>query len=246
MADYLVYLTVGYNPEFAKLVDLCVKSILATNDNSKIDICIMCDEHYIQYIRHLPVKLHITNTNSTPVVSSMRKLEVFNIPLITNYKKVLFLDGDILVTKSLIPLFENAKDASKLYVFEETQYEKNPHTSIYFSHLTYSPEELKILEDNNIKGFNCGQFIFTPTQDMKGIFSTIIAKMNKFEGQYHYEQSFMNVFFNMNHHLTDRTMLQEHVQIYPEYKTQYPSKTIIHFTGTTEYSKLERMMSIFT
>jgi len=243
MPDYLVYLTVGYNPEFSKLVDLCVKSILATNDTSNIDICIMCDDQYSQYIRHLPVKIHITGTNATPVIASMRKLEVFNIPGIEKYKKILFLDGDILITKSLLPIFEAATDPTKLYVFEEIEYD-NPHTSIYFSHVTYTPEELKMFEDNNIKGFNCGQFLFAPTPDMKQHFMNIITKMNNFKGQFHYEQSFMNVYFNTNPTLTDRTMLQEHVKIYPEYKTYYPSKTIIHFTGTTEYTKLERMVSI--
>lgn len=244
MPDYLVYLTVGYNPEFSKLVDLCVKSILATT-TSNIDICIMCDEQYFQYISHLPVKVHITGTNNTPVIASMRKLEVFNIPGIEKYKKVLFLDGDILVTKSLLPIFEAVTDITKLYVYEEAEYE-NPHTSVYFSHLTYTPLELQFLKDNNIKGFNCGQFLFTPTPQMKQIFSGIISRMNNFNGQFHYEQSFMNVFFNINHNLTDRTMLNKHVQIYPEYKTRYPSKTIIHFTGTTQYTKLERMVSILT
>jgi alpha-N-acetylglucosamine transferase len=244
MPDYLVYLTVGYNPEFSKLVDLCVKSILATNDTSKIDICIMCDEHYAQYINHLPVKIHTTGSNTTPVVASMRKLEVFNIPDIYKYKRVLFLDGDILVTKSLLPILESATDIDKLYVFEETQYE-NPHTSIYFSHITYTPDQIRILDSNNVKGFNCGQFVFTPTPKMKQHFSNIIQKMNNYKGQFHYEQSFMNVYFNLNHKtITERTMLQEYVQIYPEYKTEYPSKTIIHFTGTTEYTKLERMVSL--
>lgn len=244
MADYLVYLTVGYNPEFSKLVDLCVNSILEVGGNG-IDICIMCDCDYVEYVKHLPVKFHITGTNNSPVIASMRKLEVFNIPGIEKYKKVLFLDGDILVTKSLIPIFEAATDFSKLYVFEETDYE-NPHTSVYFSHVNYTPEQLKFLEENNIKGFNCGQFLFTPTPMMKQIFSTIIKNMNNFTGEFHYEQSFMNVFFNINHQLTDRTMLQNHVQIYPEYKTHYPSKTIIHFTGTTQYTKLERMVSILS
>lgn len=242
MQDYLVYLTVGYNPEFSKLVDLCVNSILATNDTSKIDICIMCDNHYVQYISHLPVKIHITDTNTTPVIASMRKLEVFNISGIEKYKKVLFLDGDILIKKSLIPIFEAATDITKLYVYEEIDYE-NPHTSIYFSHLAYTPEQIEFLNHHNIKGFNCGQFLFTPTPIIKQIFSSIISHMNNFKGQFHYEQSFMNVFFNINNTLTDRTMLQEHVQIYPEYKKDYPTKTIIHFTGTTEYTKLERMIA---
>ena len=244
MPDYLVYLTAGYNPEFSKLVDLCVKSILATHDRSKIDICIMCDEHYVQYVNHLPVKIHITGTNTTPVMASLRKLEVFNIDDIYKYKKVLFLDGDILVTKSLLPIFEAASDPAKLYVFEEDEY-KTPHTSVYFSNMTYTPEELKILEENNIKGFNCGQFLFTPTPEMKQHFTNIILKMNNFKGEFHYEQSFMNVYFNLQHTLTDRTMLKEHVKIYPEYNTYYPSKTIIHFTGTLDkYTKLERMISI--
>jgi alpha-N-acetylglucosamine transferase len=126
---YLVYLTVGHDPFFAILVELCVNSILATTDNSKIDICIMCSSDYQQYVSHLPVKIHLTGWTESAMLSSMRKLEVFNVQNIFDYERVLFLDGDIIVQKSLIPLFEAVTDSSKLYIFNE--YYKGQHNHIY-------------------------------------------------------------------------------------------------------------------
>jgi alpha-N-acetylglucosamine transferase len=245
MAEYLVYFTVGHNPEFAKLLKLCVKSIEMTNDMSKIDICIMSDAEYTtKYLGDISANFHTTEPTNSPEKSSMRKLEVFNIENIMNYKRILFLDCDIVVTKSLLPIFERATDINKLYVFEETHYNA-PHTSICFSHLTYTPEELKMLKDNNILGFNCGQFLFTPTSQMKTIFDEMVVKMASFTGKYFYEQSFMNVFFNLNHELTERKMLQDFVRIFPQNKEKYPTKTIIHFTGTDSSSKYSGMMYVF-
>lgn len=228
---YLVYLTAGYNPLFSKLIDVCVKTILRVTDTAKVDICVMCDQEYSQYINHLPVKIHITDKSPTAMISSMRKLEVFNIENIMNYERVLFLDGDIVVTKSLIPLFEAATDPTKLYVLEETF--ENPHTLNFFSLLSYTPEEIKALDDQNIKGFNCGQFLFTPTIEMKTHFANIINHICGYTGIYFYEQSFMNVYFNARYTILDTKLLMEHVKIFPEENVMYEDKRIIHFTGAT-------------
>jgi len=226
---YLVYLTVGHDPFFAKLVELCVNSILATTDNSKIDICIMCSSDYQQYVSHLPVKIHLTGWTESAMLSSMRKLEVFNVQNIFDYERVLFLDGDIIVQKSLIPLFEAVTDSSKLYIFNE--YYKGQHNHIYFSLLQYTSEELQYLDDNNIIGFNCGQFIFTPTLEMKDHFTNIIHKILNHKGEYFYEQSFMNVYFNMRHTMLDNKLLNDYVRLFPDDGVAYDDKTIIHFAG---------------
>ena len=226
---YLVYLAVGHDPFFAKMVEICVKSIIATTDNSKIDICIMCDSEYQQYVSHLPVKIYLTGKSATAMGSSMRKVEVFDIPNIHDYERVLFLDGDIIVTKSLIPLFEAATDSEKFYVFKE--HWQNQHSHIFFSLLQYTQEELKYLNDNNIVGFNCGQFLFTPTLEMKEHFHNVINSINNHKGDYFYEQSFMNVYFNKRHTMLENTLLNEYVRLFPEHNILYDTKTIIHFAG---------------
>lgn len=226
---YLVYLSVGHDPFFVKMVDICVNSILATTDNSKIEICVMCDSEYQQYLSHLPVKIHLTDKSLTAMSSSMRKVEVFNIENIHDYERVLFLDGDIIVTKSLIPLFEAASDPSKFYVFKE--HYKHQHSHIFFSLLKYTQEELNYLNDNNIVGFNCGQFLFAPTLEMKEHFNNVVNSMTNYKGEYFYEQSFMNVYFNKRHTMLNNTLLNEYVHLFPIDDVLYEDKSIIHFAG---------------
>ncbi len=229
VADYLIYLTAGYDPEFSKLTQLCIQSIREHNDMSKIDIVILCDKEYSRYLVDFGSNIHITETNTTAMMSSMRKLEIFSWPKVKDYKRVLFLDSDIIVSKSLIPIFESADNEHILYVFEESYV--SPHGSQYFSLLNYTSEQETMLNNKNIKGFNCGQFLFTPNESMENHFEEILKMIKNHNGSYYYEQSFMNVYFNLRSELTNRTLLNEHIQLFPDHNVLYPTKTIVHFTG---------------
>lgn len=236
MKDYLVYIVAGYHPYFSKLVELCIQSIRDNNDMSLIDICVMCDQKYTQLFQHLSdIMIHITDDNPSPVMASMRKLEVFNIPNIMSYKRVLFLDGDILVCGNLIEnifLHAGVHDPSTLYTFEEDY--PNPHRAPWFSlggpPYKYSEEQIQELDRQGKRGINAGQFMFIPSEEMKAHFANMIQMIKSYQGPYHYEQSFMNVYLRTRGKC-DSTVLQPHVRIYPDFTRYEPGKTIVHFNG---------------
>jgi hypothetical protein len=125
--------------------------------------------------------------------SSMKKLRIFEYD-ISNYKKVLFIDSDIIVDIDLNGIFSNIV-AEKLYAgIESFQYDF--HTKPWHSLLNYTEEDLDFFKENRIFVFNCGLFGFLNSHKMKTHFSNILSMIENYEGEYYYEQSFMNVYFN--------------------------------------------------
>lgn len=244
-AKYLVYLTVGCHPDFAKLTELCVKSIRENNDMSLIDICIMCDAAYAPLVAPLGTSIYITKPNATAVCASMRKMEVFDLPNIGDYDQVLFLDSDVVVCGDLVPIFEEAAASPHLFHAFEEDY-KDPHRAPWFSLYTYDETDIRALDAAGIRGINAGQFLFAPTPSMKGHFDAIRDMVRAHTGHYHYEQSFVNVYFNRRPEFTERRVLQKYVRIYP---TDYePGKVIVHFNGDGgggPYVKLQKMQRYY-
>ena len=245
---YLVYLTTGFHPHFAKLTELCVNSIRDNNDMSQLDICIMCDKNYTYLVERLNTKLFITDNNPTPVLAAMRKLEIFDLPGIDEYDQVMFLDSDIVVCGNLVPLFEEAAAVGKdrICAFEEDY--KDPHRAPWFSMFTYEESQIQAMDAAGIRGINTGQFIFAPTPEMRGHFDAIRELARNHHGHSHYEQSYVNVYFNLRPDLTERQMLQKHVRIYPQFDCYDPSKVIVHFNGDGEhgpYIKLQKMQHYY-
>lgn len=245
---YLVYLTVGFHPDFARLTELCVRSIRENNDMSLIDICVMCDESYAPLVAPLDTNLHITGQNPTAVCASMRKLEVFDLPNIYDYDQVLFLDSDIVVCGNLVPIFEEAAAAGNHFFHGYEEDYNDPHRAPWFSLYTYDETEIRALDAAGIRGMNAGQFLFAPTAQMKGHFDAIREMVRTHKGHYHYEQSFVNVYFNRRPHLTERQVLQKYVRIYPTYDRYEPGKVIVHFNGDGgggPYIKLLKMQRYY-
>lgn len=246
--EFLVYLTCGYDPNFAKLTKLCVESIRRFSTMDRIDIAIFCDNEYKKYVESLDTIIHITGANPTPVISSIRKLEIFNMPNVRKYKRILFLDSDIVVTGDLLKLFEASLDIDKdiFCVFEEDY--ANPHRTKWFSLMNYTEEQIVKMDTSGICGFNCGQFLFSPTETIAEHFRAIIQMINVHKGPFHYEQSFMNVWYNLLSELTDRTFLKDYVQIYPDHMRFDPTKMVTHFNGDGEKGpaiKLQKMQHYY-
>jgi lipopolysaccharide biosynthesis glycosyltransferase len=251
----LIYFTIGFDAGFSNLLTLCIESIKRYNPNPTFDIVIMCDQNYIENIKHLKdtnqnnlnIQIYLTEQNNTPQECSMRKLEVFNVvPNIMNYSKVLFLDCDIIINGSLNELFDQQLIENKLYIFEENF--KDPHTSEYFSHYDYTPDQLNFFNEHNILGFNTGQFMFVATNSMKEHFETIIQHTRNHKGAFYYEQSFMNVYFNLRPELRDSTLLKKYVTLYPDHTKYIPTVVIVHFNGDGSVGgsvKLSKMKHYF-
>lgn len=234
MPSFLVYFTIGGDPGYVCLLKRCIESIresIQADQSSNIDFLILCDETYIQYVQDMNTLIHVTPKNANGVEASMRKTQIFHWPDIQKYEKVLYIDSDVLVVDSLHKLFEFTISQNTLYVVPERNF-KNPHKNIFFSLRDYSAEETKFLCDKNIFGFNCGQFMFAPSNAMQMHFENLESMIKSFKGEHFYEQSFMNRYFNLNCNLNYDHM-ETYVQLSPKNYALEKHKIIYHFMNAS-------------
>lgn len=208
----LIYFTVGFNPEYIELTYWCIYSLLYQGLSlENLDILIMCDQDYLKYVQEkLPswVKIMITDHNNCAMHASMRKIEIFNFVDIYQYDKILYLDSDIVTLKNIKVFFEKELDPNVLYVKSENV----DHTSSFHSleSYKYTNEQMMFFKEHDIKPFSCGHFLFKNSIHMKQHFNNVIDLVKKYIGNFFYEQSFMNYYFNLNN-LTDPTFLDEYI-----------------------------------
>lgn len=203
MCQRLIYFTIGGQPYYAKLLEFAVHTLRTTNDLSQTDIMVMCDASYAPHVQgiHGIDKFLIVPPNNSHIQASMRKVDIFKLPSIAAYEKVLYLDCDIIVTGSLQPLFDAVVDPGKLYVYPEND-EFNSHQSLFWGLQDYSQDQLTEFEARGQHVFNCGQFAFKVSPEMQQHFQAVRDMIDAHTGPHFYEQSFMNKYFN-SRFLTD-------------------------------------------
>jgi len=192
----LVYYTLGFNEVYLKMLYL---SIVSLNKYNNIDILVLCDEKLYtkcyQTIGDIKnVRIETTTGCHDAMSSSMKKLEIFKYD-IAKYSKILFVDCDILIHKNLDDIFEKIAD-NRLYAYmDEPKFIF--HIMPFHSLRDYTGDELIFLYNNNVKVFNAGLFGFLNNAVMKQHFDNILEMVENYEGEYYYEQSFMNKYFNL-------------------------------------------------
>jgi lipopolysaccharide biosynthesis glycosyltransferase len=213
---HLVYYTVGFNATYIDVLALSIKSLRRKNSQ---DILVICDESMVSNCQE---KLKDTQNiwvcpcpdSTDPMDSSFKKLTIYNYD-ISKYDKIIYIDSDILVDVDLEYFFNNIHDG-KLYAFAE-HLEFIYHVQKYHSLLSYTDEELEFLVSNKIHVFNAGLFGFVKSPDMKDHFEKVIQMKEGYTGEYWYEQSFMNVYFNLRK-LVDTDLINRsncHMNIHP-------------------------------
>lgn len=201
MSKELVYFVIGGDPKYVKLLEFCINSIRNYNTT---DILVMTDKNYASYLKNLPIThLHITPENKTADQVSMRKVEIFSVPVLSNYEKILYLDCDIAVTGSLMPIFDILKSNDKIYVLKENFGKEEKVYNSEFWHCRKAPHSLETIKyfiENNVYVFSAGQFAFRNSLEIKTHFDNVIKEIQKgYDRKIHfYEQSFMNDYFNQN------------------------------------------------
>lgn len=194
----LVYLVVGADPHYSKLTEYCINTIRCYPENHKHDIIVMCDAEYAHNLKGIPARIHITPPNMTAMQTSMRKTEIFSVPGIEKYDKILYLDSDIVVSGALDAIFSVVNDPTKLYVKPDG----GNHTEVWWSRpdAPYDAETLGRFKAHNICSFNCGQFAFKNSPEMRRHFDNVVQEMKRvFDPRIHfYEQVFMNNYFCFN------------------------------------------------
>jgi hypothetical protein len=239
MAKNLVYFTVGGSPAYAELLRVAVATVLAQVGDGDIEILVMCDEDFAPHITDIPGHRFVTGPNPDGVAASMRKVEIFDWPLLRAYERVLFLDCDVVVTAPIGALFDAFTNGDMLYVCPEKT--SADHASPYFS-LSYDDAQLAGYVRDGVRPFNCGQFAFRVTDEMEAHFGAVRELMRKWTGEYFYEQSFMNHHFGLAR-ATSTWPLEEWTRLGArDVGDGLSMRPLMHFTLATIHARLKLAM----
>lgn len=243
---FCIYCVVGgANTDYVRLLDLLAASIVMSQNRQflgLIDFLVICDTVFFPLLSK--VKDTIESAGSTfkvmlcdrcpdGVSASMQKVNIFNNPGIDQYAAILYLDCDIVVVGDIEHLFRDCArfDGDVLHVFPETfdmDTLDEVHQHLNYSLRRYSDSERAGLVEERTRPFNCGHFLFRPTDTMKRHFDCVKELiLNKAAtDEYFYEQSFMNHHFNLSR-ATDRgALLEKHVVLFA--KSYTPGIAIHH------------------
>jgi lipopolysaccharide biosynthesis glycosyltransferase len=120
----LIFICVFNNQEYIKLLYLLLESIfIFGNLNENTDILIYTSTPFMNIIKqsHL-FNNHIifhTNDNYNSVdLACKSRLDLFDIPVVENYNKILYLDSDILIQNDINPIFDIIDD-NKIYALQD-------------------------------------------------------------------------------------------------------------------------------
>lgn len=237
----LIYFTCFGDIRYIKLLDLLLRGLKKQNYQN-FDLLFIADKKTAKEIKKIKalkkytVDYFIMPATSDPVEASMRKLKIYEYKKIDHYKNILFLDLDILVIGDLSKVFEERTLPNILYVTTE-KFSHDMHKLVFYRLVEYSKTELERFVKNDIFTFNAGQFFFKNTSTMKNHFINLNKLVKNWEGEYFFEQGFLNCYFNVlaltnvfkfrdqfrfvgiNQNETDRTFNSEAV--------------FVHFMGST-------------
>lgn len=226
----LIYYTVGYNSKYIDLIDLSLKTLNYYHPD-EFDTILLCDESMYATCKDRFKNINVISCKNspTPEAASMRKLDIFDYNIM-DYDKVLFIDSDILIHTKLDSVLNNITTTNKLYVCQETK-NMSDHSLVFWSLLNYTNDDLAFFKENNIYVFNAGLFGFIPDKTMKIHFDNIRNMIKTYKGEFFYEQSFMNVYFNKLNMLDYNAIsFTTNYVMHPKYNINYEGN-IVHFCG---------------
>lgn len=250
----LFYYTLGYSETYIDCLKLSIESL--KKYSKQADILVLIDESLLQKTKSLipNVKYVVCPNSNSPEEASMRKLKIFDYN-IEQYDNIIFIDSDIFIHMDITSLIPLITSSEKIYVQTEPA-EKyvqfmgrdiNFHTVLHWSLNNYTSENLEFLSRTNTKVFNAGLFAFKPTNQMKTHFNNLNTMIKDHKGPFFYEQSFMNVYFNLNQ-MNDRSLFTNYI-MFPNANKDY-SGNIIHFCGnigdgSSKYSRMKKYVDNF-
>ena len=254
----LIYYVVNTNIDYIDILELSLKSLEYCTVNYRqnlfdkgFEILFIGPQEYLEKIKSLPETKHfICHYMSVPytksgVEASMDKLRIYDFEKIKDYRKIFFVDADILFKNNpTTTIFSKDISDNKLYSsIPNFNSETGNFNEIFHNIVIFGPEEVKRLLNNKIHSFNAGQYIFLNSNRMKAHFTNLIDLIKLWKWEYFFEQGFMNYYFN-RYELSDvHTFLQDFNFVWTwdrniELDLNYFNSkcTTMHFLGTSAKS----------
>ena len=188
----LIYSCVFYNKEYIKVVELLLKSYsMAVKDMSKYTYLIITEPTFKDNIEKICKNLkinydiwcvNIKNENLTrnPLThldncfqACYSRFYISDYPKINNFKKILYLDCDLLIANDLSPIFD-LKLENLLYVVHEPIHRNN---HCFF----FSNDEFNNLDKS--KTFTTAILLFNNNDFMHNIIKTNLRMMKEFQSK---------------------------------------------------------------
>ena len=247
-SNNLLYCCVFYNKDYFKLLELLLKSLKMYSPSENFDFLVLTQKEFEPLVKEIGRKLGIELKTfcldfSTIFQAACARLFIFDYPEISEYKKLLYLDTDILIKAPLNPIFELPID-DLLYGIESGTIE-----SLNFGAQFFNFGEV----DKSLTGLNSGTLLFLNSSQMKLLFQRIREHIDFFtqSGQkppYCLDQPFIN-FHAIKDNLYNNQLLNPLVSLFEgnDEVRNYTTSSICHFSfpiGNFGH-KFERMCEFF-
>ena len=248
MATNLIYFCVFHNKNYIDLAYLLLKSMHKYGElDDTVDVLIYTSTEFSTQMRQNPLcqsrVIFKTNDTYTTIPAACKaRLDIFEIPEVAKYEKIMYLDTDILIVKPLKPIF-NIVSKDVLYALEEGSLDmKVPYD--YWGKMLFAPGEIDALEDKT--GFSSGVLLFRNSESIRDLFQRIKTHMETGSAHEFHDQPYF-VYNTIKAGLKDNQTLKAFVVI--NECSPKTDKTILHFAGSpgaTEYKekKMETFMKI--
>jgi lipopolysaccharide biosynthesis glycosyltransferase len=235
----LLYFPVFYNEGYVKLSELLLESIdKFGNVSNNFDILILTSQEFKtkleknNIVKKFNIKFFLFEVDNL-YDACITYLRIFEYENINNYKKILMIDADILITGDLNKIFNLSID-NKLYAVGEPGSRKWHYFLWVKSKVRWLP---KI-------AFSCGVFLFNNCNEIKGLFckvhqhiKTHIREGKKMPSSM--DQPFV-IYHCINHNNYNNTLLNDYIQMAQNINEEefinkydkYNKKVILHHVGT--------------
>lgn len=238
----LVYLCVFYNKKFIDMFRLFLESYVLY-ENHKIenmDLLVLTNIEFKDEIlklgEQLNVNILVQVVESKGVFDSkIARLRIFDFETTKRYKRILYLDTDILLSGNLVEIFKNdLKLDEKLYVVREGDIGNNYHGKFLFD------SNLNQI-DYKRPAFNSGVLLFKNCETIKNLFKVIKSGILEYAdtGVFlsHVDQPFFN-YYTLKSNLEEMIYLHELSTNNPNGRNNH---VICHFAGNDDGNKYLHM-----
>jgi len=242
----LIYMCVFYQINYINLLNLLILSILVKGNINKetTNILIITSPLFQPLIKKyfenydLPLQYYILDLH-TLMEASCCKLKIFQYYEIDKYKKILYLDTDVLINSDINILFNNEISLEKLYALEEGNIESELHGGQFFNFTKFN---------RNTYAFSAGVLYFMNSLSMKKLFEDTNIHIKKYLSENRpvpicLDQPFL-VYNSFIQDKYDNQFMKKYLENNP--KIVNYEKIIYHFPGSPgNYSSKYDKMKIF-
>ena len=241
----LIYICVFHQENYIKLLLLLINSIVVKTEIKETTniLIITCPAFQILIQKeletfNLSIQYYLLDLH-TLMEASSSKLKIFDYPEIDKYRKILYLDTDVLINSDLNVLLNIEISPEKLYALEEGN----------ICHVYWGAQFFNFRIHKNKKAFSAGVCYFMNSTSMKTLFQDTNTHITNYMSKNNLlpeclEQPFL-IYNSFMQNKYDNVLMKKYVKNNPDLVD--PEIIIYHFPGGTGHysSKYNKMVSFW-